>query len=190
MTGKQDECGSHVCPHKMAWIMDNWFRRLLQNPVKIVGEYIKEGDTVIDFGCGPGFFSIPMARMVGETGQVIAVDLQAEMLAHVKRKAAAKSLSNRVKFHQCESQRIGLELLEKADFMLAFYMVHETPDPAAFFKETKELLKAGGTFLVVEPKMHVKKKTFEQLVEMAEAAGFTVAGFPKKGLSVLLTLKD
>jgi ubiquinone/menaquinone biosynthesis C-methylase UbiE len=152
--GNREGSGNHghVCPHRAAFILDNWIRRLFQNPVKIVGEYVKEGDTVIDFGCGPGFFSIPLARLVGEKGKVFAVDLQEEMLA--------------------------------------FYMVHETPDPAAFLKEVKTLLKEGGKFLVAEPKMHVNQKKFEEMIEMAKQAGFTVAGFPVKkgGRSVLLTL--
>ena len=76
MTDKQENsaCSSNVCPHKIAFVLDNPFRKLLQNPSKIVGEYIRQGDTVIDLGCGPGFFSIPMAGFVGENGKVIAVD--------------------------------------------------------------------------------------------------------------------
>ncbi|MBU2481355.1 MAG: SAM-dependent methyltransferase, partial [Proteobacteria bacterium] len=59
-----------VCSHSISFILDNFFRRILQNPEKIVKEYIGNGDTVIDLGCGPGFFSIEMAKMVGTTGKV------------------------------------------------------------------------------------------------------------------------
>jgi ubiquinone/menaquinone biosynthesis C-methylase UbiE len=186
---ENEQCGARVCPHKMAFILDNWFRKLLQNPTKITGEYINEGDTVIDIGCGPGYFTIAMAGMIGQQGKIIAVDLQEEMLEHVKRKAQAKNFSDRIHFHHCEQDRLGLEVNEKADFMLAYYMVHELPNPGAFFQEVRPLLKTGGKFLVVEPKWHVTQAKYEEMLTLAEKAGFRILTFPKKkgGRSVLLT---
>jgi ubiquinone/menaquinone biosynthesis C-methylase UbiE len=130
-----------------------------------------------------------MARMVGEKGKIIAVDLQEEMLAKVKRKAIAKNLNDRIEYHLCREDRINLKLNKKADFMLAYYMVHETPDPAAFFREAGPLLKPGGKFLVVEPSFHVTRENYEKMITQAIQAGFTVLAFPnnKGGRSVLLT---
>jgi ubiquinone/menaquinone biosynthesis C-methylase UbiE len=189
-TPKNSTCNAHVCSHKLGFVLDNWFRKLIQNPRKVVGEYINAGDRVIDFGCGPGFFSIAMAEMVGSEGKVIAVDLQPEMLAYVKRKAKKKNLENRMIYHQCPQNRVGLELQGQSDFMLAIYMVHETPEPAAFFKEVKALLKKGGKFLIVEPKMHVNREKFAAMIQMATGAGFTVLNQPHKkgGRSLLLTV--
>lgn len=186
---KNDLCDANVCSHKMAFMLDNWIRKLLQNPAKIVGDYINEGDTIIDFGCGPGYFTIAMAGMVGKQGKIIAVDLQKEMLEHAKRKAAAKNLADRIEFHLCEKDRVALELNKKADFMLGYYMVHELPNPGAFFQEVRSLLKTGGKFLVVEPKWHVTQEKYEAMLTLAEKAGFSVLAFPKKkgGRSVLLT---
>jgi len=65
-----------VCPYQKAWTLDNWVRRFLQNPYKIVGKYIKEGQVVMDLGCCLGFFSLAMAELVGEKGKVISVDIQ------------------------------------------------------------------------------------------------------------------
>jgi ubiquinone/menaquinone biosynthesis C-methylase UbiE len=56
-------------------------RRLIHPPGRILGHHICPGDTVLDLGCGPGYFSLPLARMVGPGGTVIAVDVQEEMLA-------------------------------------------------------------------------------------------------------------
>ncbi len=186
---KNDSCNSHVCSHKMAFMLDNWLRKLLQNPTKIVGQFINESDTIIDFGCGPGFFTIAMAGMVGKQGKIIAVDLQEEMLEYIKRKAAAKNLTNRIEYHLCEKDRIALELNKKADFMLAYYMVHELPNPGTFFQEVRSLLKNGGKFLVVEPKIHVTRGKYQEMLNLAEKAGFSALAFPKKkgGRSVLLT---
>jgi len=175
----------HVCPHRFAFMLDNWFRRLIQNPKRIVGGYIEKGDTVIDIGCGPGFFSIDMAKMVGADGKVIAVDMQEHMLAGVRRKAAKYGLFERMEFHQCQSNTIGLD--RKADFILAYYMLHETPGPGKFLCETKSLLKNGAELLVVEPRMHVSQKMFDSMMKDAEKAGLEAIDFPKGkgGRSVL-----
>lgn len=192
MTDKQknDSCEKHICSHKRAFMLDNWIRKLFQSPGKILGEYINPGDTAIDLGCGPGFFTVEIADRVGPNGKVITVDVQEEMLEHVKKKAAGKHFSDRIQYHKCKYNSIDLELENKADFILAYYMIHETPNPGAFLEEVKTLLKKGGKFLVVEPKMHVKPEAFEDMINLAKKAGFSVLGFPRKkgGRNVLFTL--
>ena len=66
--------------------MDNPIRRIIHSPDKILGGYIEPGQTVLDLGCGSGTFTIAMARMVGEAGRVIAVDLQDESSRWLKRR--------------------------------------------------------------------------------------------------------
>jgi ubiquinone/menaquinone biosynthesis C-methylase UbiE len=72
--------------------LDNPIRRLIHKPQKILGGYIESGQTVLDIGCGPGTFSLAMAEIVGESGKVIAVDVQEEMLQIVREKAARHGL--------------------------------------------------------------------------------------------------
>ncbi|MCB2169910.1 MAG: class I SAM-dependent methyltransferase [Deltaproteobacteria bacterium] len=172
----EDAGGGRVCPYQMAFMLDNWMRRLFQNPVKLLADYIREGNTVVDLGCGPGFFTIDMAEMVGSTGQVIAVDLQPGMLDRVRKKAFRKRVADRIAIHRCHPDRIGLECT--ADFMLAFYMVHETPNPRSFFEEAKSMLKAAGKLLVVEPKMHVSQASFDTMVEDAVRVGLKPVDYP------------
>jgi ubiquinone/menaquinone biosynthesis C-methylase UbiE len=176
----------HVCPHQISFMLDNWFRRLVQHPKKIAGEYIREGDTVIDVGCGPGYFSIDLAKMVGEKGKVAAVDIQQTMLSKVRKKASRHGVSQRMIYHQCGAERVGLN--QKADFILAYYMIHETPDPKMFLAELRRMLKPGGKILVVEPKMHVDQAAFDTMVANATSIGLEILEFPKGkgGRSVLL----
>jgi ubiquinone/menaquinone biosynthesis C-methylase UbiE len=56
---------SHLCSWKIAFALDNPIRRIIHNPKKILGGYIELGQTVLDLGCGPGTFSLAMAKMVG-----------------------------------------------------------------------------------------------------------------------------
>jgi ubiquinone/menaquinone biosynthesis C-methylase UbiE len=181
-----EKTNPRVCPHQSAFMLDNWLRKLVQQPGKIVGEYIKAGDTVVDIGCGPGFFTIDMAKQVGPSGRVTAVDLQPQMLAHVRKKAARHNVSEQVILHQCTPESVGLQLF--ADFILCFYMVHETPDAKRFFMEISDLLKPDGRILVVEPGFHVSREAFARMLKKADSAGLKTIGFPKGkgGRSVLL----
>ncbi len=63
-----------VCSHSHSFFLDNFVRRIIQNPKRILGEYIREGDTIIDLGCGPGYFSIDMAEMTGKAGLRFLID--------------------------------------------------------------------------------------------------------------------
>ena len=69
-------------------------------------------------------------------------------------------LSDRISLHQCSQDRIGLEPGTKADFILAFYMVHETSDHGKFIEQVKKWLRDNGRFLLVEPRFHVSKAKF------------------------------
>ena len=178
-----------VCSYRHSFSLDNFLRKLIQSPKRIVGPYIEEGDTVIDLGCGPGFFTVPIAEMVGDTGRVVAVDLQEEMLTIVTEKLFDTHLANRVTMHQCDKHALNLDPLLKADFILAYYMVHETPDQGEFFREVKGHLKPEGKVLVVEPPFHVNRRKFTQMKQRAEAVGFAILDTPKRkgGSSLLLS---
>lgn len=167
----------HICSWKHAFALDNPIRRLIHDPKKILGGYIKPGQTVLDVGCGPGTFSIAMAKMVGASGKVIAVDIQEEMLQILRKKAAKLGLESRIITHKSDPDRIGVA--EKVDFALAFYMVHEVPNAEAFLKEIVSLLKPKGKLLVVEPRIHVSKDDFETTIAILQQAGLSFINGPK-----------
>ncbi len=152
-----------------ASILESSIRKLFQNPKRILGPYIQEGMTVLDFGCGPGFFSVELAKMVGASGKVIAADLQVEMLKKLENKIKNTELEKRIELHQTEGDKIGV--VEKVDFAFVFYALHEVPDQKCFFKEIKTLLKPDGKVFIVEPKFKVSKSEFQKSITLAEAAG-------------------
>jgi len=178
-----------VCSHRHAPWLDNFFRKLVQSPAKVVGPYLKPGDTALDLGCGPGFFTIPMAELVGRSGTVIGIDLQKEMLEKLAKKADAANspTAGMVVAHRCSQHSLELDPALQADFILACYMVHETVDQEAFFREVRNHLKASGRILVIEPPFHVTKKTFAKTIKAAEHAGLIFSGRPKRkgGFSAL-----
>ncbi len=178
---------NRICPVERADSLDSRIRRWVQNPQKILKPYINEGMAVLDLGCGPGFFSIDMAHMVGKSGRVIASDLQEGMLQKLKDKVHGTELENRITLHKCEENKIGV--LESVDFILAFYMVHEVPNQEPFFNEIETILKPTGQVLIVEPPFHVSKKAFEDTVHKAHKAGLIAVERPKVFLSKAIILK-
>jgi ubiquinone/menaquinone biosynthesis C-methylase UbiE len=168
---------NHVCPIQLAGSLDTKIRRWFQNPQTILRPHIKPGMTVLDIGCGPGFFTLDMAQMVGENGRVIAADLQAGMLQKLENKIRNTELEERITLHQSSEDKIGIE--EEVDFILAFYMVHEAPHQDKFFHDIKSILKTSGQMLIVEPPLHVSWKTFNQSINKAKSAGLLTSEGPK-----------
>lgn len=161
----------------------------MQNPQKILNPYIKEGITVLDVGCGPGFFSIEIARMVGKSGRVIAADLQEGMLQKLRDKIQGTEVEKRIKPHKCEKNRIGVS--ENVDFVLAFYVIHEVPNQEEFLSEIQSILKPSGQLLIVEPGLfHVSKKAFEEIIRRAKEIGFQPIGKPGVFLSWTALLEN
>jgi ubiquinone/menaquinone biosynthesis C-methylase UbiE len=173
---------NRVCPVELAGSLDNKIRKWIQNPQKILAPYIKEGMKVLDIGCGPGFFSIELAKMVGKNGKVFSFDLQEGMLQKIRNKIHGTELEERIILIKSEEDEINTP--EKVDFILAFYMVHEVPNKNRLFEALKNVLEEKGQLLIVEPKLfHVTKKDFGLTMQIAEKAGFKVTQGPKLLLS-------
>jgi len=178
---------NRICPVERADSLDTKLRRWTQNPQKILGQYLEEGMTVLDIGCGPGFFTIDMAKMVGKSGRVIAADLQEGMLQKVRDKISGTELEERITLHLCKENGIGIT--EQVDFVLLFYVVHEVPDKEGLFNEIETILRPGGQVFMVEPPFHVSKKAFEDTIKKANDAGLTVVERAKIFLNKAIVLK-
>jgi len=178
----------HVCPWWIAYTFDNPVRKLFHKPHKIFGDYIKEGMTVMDVGCGMGYFSIGMAKLVGATGKVIAVDLQQKMLDVMHRRARRSGVADRILPHRCEADTIGIQ--EPVDFILAFWMVHEVSDKNYFFGQLRSLLAPEGKILIAEPKMHVTAEALDKTIEIAQNNGLQLCDKPAIRLSRTALLEN
>ena len=170
-----------VCPWWLCYSFDNPLRRLFHDPERLLGPYVKAGMTVVDIGCGMGYFTIGLARQTGPEGKVIAVDLQQQMLEALGRRSRRAGVADRIVLHRCSKKSLGVE--DSADFVFAFLMAHEVPDKSRFFGEILALLKPRGRLLLVEPKVHVTLRSLERTVAVCRETGFHVLEEPRVALS-------
>lgn len=178
-----------VCPWWLGYFLISPLRRLQVNPAKLLSRWVREGMTVLEPGPGMGFFTLPLARLVGPRGRVIAVDVQPKMIRKLKKRVANRGLQQRVDARLVSADSLAIsDLAGTADFILAFAMVHEMPSAARFFAETAAASKSGSRLLLVEPAGHVTTEEFEAELRDATKAGFNVIDRPhvRRSLTALL----
>lgn len=162
----------HVCPWWLAYTFDNPLRRLIHKPEKIFSGFVNEGMTVMDIGCGMGYFTIALAEIVGDNGRVIAVDLQQQMLDIMLKRASRKGLDKRITPHRTDTVILGVKT--PLDFVLAFWMIHEVPDPDNFFSQIVPLLKPAAKVLYAEPVFHVSEDKYKKILAAATRNGLKI----------------
>jgi ubiquinone/menaquinone biosynthesis C-methylase UbiE len=150
----------------------NPLRNFLENPGKLLGPYVREGMTVIEPGCGMGFFTLPLAKMVGPSGKVIVIDVQEIMIEKVQKRARRAGLEDRIESRLVKGSSLNLNgTAGKGDLALALYVVHEVPNQFLFFSELSEAIKPGCKLLVYEPAGHISEEEFQKSLSIAVSAG-------------------
>jgi ubiquinone/menaquinone biosynthesis C-methylase UbiE len=167
------------CHHKVfsasnASHLDSRFRRFFYRPYRLAERFVQPGDLVLDFGCGPGFFTREFVKRSGDTGRVFAVDVQPEMLRILEGRLGPEGLMPRIRMHQCDNDSINLPPEWNGRFDVAFtiFVVHEVPDPKKLFREIHSLLKPSGRVFFAEPLFSVKGDEFRNSLLQALEAGF------------------
>ena len=179
-----------VCPWWIGYLLASPLRKWwMQSPEKLLAPFVKPGMMVLEPGPGMGFFTLPLARMTGPSGRVIAVDIQPRMLESLRRRAARAGLSERIETRLAQPDCMGLDDLKASvDFVLAFAVVHELPSVESFFREVAGALKTGGTLLLAEPTGHITPALFQKELAAAHAAGFQETGRPAVPRSLTVVL--
>jgi ubiquinone/menaquinone biosynthesis C-methylase UbiE len=179
---------NHVCPWWMGYLLLIPIRKFSHNPEKILRPHIHEGMNVLDYGSAMGYFSLPLATMIGDKGIVFCVDIQEKMLDKLQKRAEKAGTGHIIKPLLIGKNYHPEKLKEQIDFTLLFAVVHEVPDKKNLFSEIFTMSKPGAKVLFAEPKGHVSNEDFERSIQIAEAAGFKRSAEKpmQKGLSVLL----
>ncbi|RLB56312.1 MAG: methyltransferase type 11 [Deltaproteobacteria bacterium] len=165
----------HVCPPIIGYLLLSPLRRFFENPQKLLAPFVSEGMTVLEPGPAMGFFTLPLARMVGPGGRVVALEVQQKMLDKLMKRARKAGLQDRIEPRLVEGGSLGIsDLAGRVDFAAALHVVHEVSDMAQFFRDVFAALKPGGKLLVVELKGHVSAVEFEKTLETEKNAGFAL----------------
>jgi SAM-dependent methyltransferase len=165
------------CPVWLRWCveLDNPFTKTNRAAVIVDHLALQPGMAVLDFGCGPGRLTVPVAQRVGQEGRVVAVDLQAGMLARAKEKARAANLSN-IEFVQAGAGegKLGQGRFDRA---LLVTVLGEIPDRTEALKEIFDALKPGGILSVTETLFDPHYQSRPTVTRLAGEVGFSERGF-------------
>lgn len=167
---------NHICPWWMGYLLANPLRKIIQNPTQILLPYIQPDMKVLDIGCGMGFFTIPMAKLVGDSGKAYGVDIQYKMLKGLKKRAYKAGVVHSLETIECDDKSFCLQALRsKINFVLLFAVIHEVPDSKRAFEEVISVLVPNGRILFSEPSAHVSIEQFEGSVDIAQKCGLKVS---------------
>jgi ubiquinone/menaquinone biosynthesis C-methylase UbiE len=142
---------------------------------------IEPGQTVCDMGCGNGFYSLQLAEMVGEKGQVIAVDIQREMLGYLRSRARIEGISN-IKPLLGTPVDPRLEP-NSVDLVFMVDVYHEFSHPEQMLKAIRESLKPKGRVALVEFREEDPNVPIKPLHKMSKAQ--IMKEFPANGLKLV-----
>ena len=164
------------CPAEFAWLVEK------ENPLalatrseRVVRQMaLRPGARVMDIGCGPGRVTIPLARAVGSEGEVIALDVQGEMLAKVAEKMRREGVTN-VRLVQSDVRRERIQD-GSLDGAVLVMVLGEIPEEACVFSVVFSALKPGGQLLVAESVLDPHFVRRRKVRAKAEAAGFAERG--------------
>ncbi len=153
--------------HTPVYVLDNPLRRLFDNPDKYC-DYVKPGQVVVDLGCGPGFFAIPLAEKLGPNGKLYAVDSDPKPIRVVERKAAKHRLEN-IEAHNTSACRLCFIQDGSVDFVLAdgLLCTMATNEQKGAVDEIKRILKADGKAYLVAGRVsisHVDDQKWESIL--------------------------
>lgn len=167
------------CPWWAGYLIASPVRKLWQDPALLLRPYIQVGMTVLEPGPGMGFFTLEIAKLVGPSGRVVAVDVQSRMIEGLKRRARKAGLLDRIDARVVSPTSMQLaEVNAVADFVFAFAVVHELPSAASFFSEVARAMKSGADLLLAEPAGHVGQAEFAEQIQAAADSGLRVFGRP------------
>jgi ubiquinone/menaquinone biosynthesis C-methylase UbiE len=129
--------------------------------------HVEPGNTVCDMGCGNGFYTLPLAKLVGDDGQVIAVDIQREMLGLLKDRAAAEKLDN---IELVLGTVVDPQLKPNSvDLVLMVDVYHEFSHPEQMLQAIRTSLKPTGRVALVEFRMEDPRVPIKKLHKMSKS---------------------
>jgi ubiquinone/menaquinone biosynthesis C-methylase UbiE len=131
-------------------------RDIFNPPQKILRqiEEIRPGAHILDYGCGPGSYSMAASKLVGPTGKVYAVDIHPLAVIGVEKKIAEKGIPN-IETLLTDSN-LGIPDAS-VDVVLLIYVLHDFKEPGSILSELERVLKPDGILVVKDQNLDINK---------------------------------
>lgn len=156
--------------------LDNPERRRTMPPEETLEKFnIKDDGTLLDVGCGIGYFTIPAAKIL-KKNKVIGIDIMPEILEVAKERA--DGISN-IEFKESKEYSFPVEN-NSVKYVLISNVIHEVEDKTRYFNEIRRVLEQDGYFLIIDwdkkememgPPVH-ERISKEKMIELCKRAGF------------------
>lgn len=168
--------------------IDDPERRKWQDPEKILTDIgLEPGMTFVDVGCGDGYFSIPAARMVGQEGKVISIDIDKGAILRLQQRAAEEELGNLSAEARAAEETIACE--KCADFVFFGIDLHDFADPSQVIRNAKRMLRQSGLLVDLDWKPEPmpfgppleKRFSIGKAQQLIESAGFHIISTKEAG---------
>ena len=134
---------------------------------------LKPGQQVLEIGCGPGFFTVPAAKIVGTEGSITTLDINSYAVRIVERKVEKEGMKN-VAFLLADAAQTGLPN-QSFDLVFLFGFTHPIGDLKGILREIYRLLKPAG-ILSIEGRSSLPGKLFTRLKHEGRITQFKKAG--------------
>jgi ubiquinone/menaquinone biosynthesis C-methylase UbiE len=139
------------------FLVDNPFRRLWRRPKKFLSRYLAEGEVAADLGCGPGFFTLPMAKIVDPAGRVFAVDTDEKSIKALKLRLSGKGYSN-VDARLASAADLAFIATHSVKFVMGDGLICCMADRDRGVREIIRILRPGGVAYLSVAKSVGKEK--------------------------------
>ena len=168
--------------HGAAWLIRDNREQEEHCETLLAALELQPGEVVCDMGCGNGYYTLPIAKLVGETGRVLAVDIQPEMLHLLELRAKKEQVEN---IEPIQSSVVDPKLPEgELDLILLVDVYHEFSHPEQMLAAMRKALKPTGRIALVEFRLEdvnvpIKlehKMSKEQIMKEFPPNGFKLVG--------------
>lgn len=165
------------CPVWLHWLveLDNPFAKAHRAAIIVERLGLQPGMTVLDAGCGPGRLTVPIARRIGEQGEVMAMDIQPGMIERVREKAQAANLTN-IRYLQAGLGENRLDR-DRFDRAVLVTVLGEIPNREAALQEIYDAVKSGGILSITEIVFDPHFQSRRTVARLAGAVGFIEHSF-------------
>jgi len=175
------------CPSWLAWSLDiDFMKKYGGQSLALEMLELSPGMRVADVGCGPGRLTIPIAKAVEPTGEVVALDIQSKMIERLRRRIDEHGVNNITLLQASAGEgRLSKDQFDRA---LLVTVLGEIPDRGRALKEIHDALKPGGFLVITEVMGDPHYQRLRKVKQLAGQTGFQIGKLKTTSFSYALQL--